>query len=128
MSVVCGCIFFFKQKTAYEMRISDWSSDVCSSDLQGAAPTPRHAEQGRRMGTDPAVPLAEEVGPTVAQGEAAAQVLSDGGPDEALHGRRPEALVVAAVRQHRDAQGRRPEPEVVGGQQGLHTDPVVRGR
>src|SRR3546814_8231120 len=27
------CFFFFKQKTAYEMRISDWSSDVCSSDL-----------------------------------------------------------------------------------------------
>src|SRR3546814_7988647 len=30
------CVFFFKQKTAYEMRISDWSSDVCSSDLAGA--------------------------------------------------------------------------------------------
>src|SRR3546814_8764614 len=29
--------FFFKQKTAYEMRISDWSSDVCSSDLLGVA-------------------------------------------------------------------------------------------
>src|SRR3546814_11083520 len=28
-----SCVFFFKQKTAYEMRISDWSSDVCSSDL-----------------------------------------------------------------------------------------------
>src|SRR3546814_6822647 len=28
--------FFFKQKTAYEMRISDWSSDVCSSDLNGS--------------------------------------------------------------------------------------------
>src|SRR3546814_3904664 len=28
-------IFFFKQKTAYELRISDWSSDVCSSDLVG---------------------------------------------------------------------------------------------
>src|SRR3546814_11284494 len=28
-------IFFFKQKTAYELRISDWSSDVCSSDLHG---------------------------------------------------------------------------------------------
>src|SRR3546814_7887525 len=27
------CLFVFKQKTAYEMRISDWSSDVCSSDL-----------------------------------------------------------------------------------------------
>src|SRR3546814_1294196 len=30
-------LFFFKQKTAYEMRISDWSSDVCSSDLAEAA-------------------------------------------------------------------------------------------
>src|SRR3546814_17083394 len=30
-------LFFFKQKTAYEMRISDWSSDVCSSDLMAAA-------------------------------------------------------------------------------------------
>src|SRR3546814_1871609 len=31
----CVCsFFFFKQKTAYEMRISDWSSDVCSSDLR----------------------------------------------------------------------------------------------
>src|SRR3546814_12630219 len=29
--------FFFKQKTAYEMRISDWSSDVCSSDLDDEA-------------------------------------------------------------------------------------------
>src|SRR3546814_1425883 len=28
------CFFFFKRKTAYEMRISDWSSDVCSSDLK----------------------------------------------------------------------------------------------
>src|SRR3546814_6244062 len=30
-------LFFFKQKTAYEMRISDWSSDVCSSDLEEIA-------------------------------------------------------------------------------------------
>src|SRR3546814_1304576 len=30
---MCFCLFFFKQKTAYEVRISDWSSDVCSSDL-----------------------------------------------------------------------------------------------
>src|SRR3546814_8843582 len=35
MYVICMCCFFFKQKTAYEMRISDWSSDVCSSDLPG---------------------------------------------------------------------------------------------
>src|SRR3546814_2566393 len=34
MGWLCICVcFFFKQKTAYEMRISDWSSDVCSSDL-----------------------------------------------------------------------------------------------
>src|SRR3546814_5308022 len=32
--MVCAVFFFFKQKTAYEMRISDWSSDVCSSDLR----------------------------------------------------------------------------------------------
>src|SRR3546814_2536807 len=31
---MCVMFLFFKQKTAYEMRISDWSSDVCSSDLQ----------------------------------------------------------------------------------------------
>src|SRR3546814_3678552 len=36
-------VFFFKQKTAYEMRISDWSSDVCSSDL-------RHGVGGARDG------------------------------------------------------------------------------
>src|SRR3546814_10182952 len=33
MSGFAVYVFFFKQKTAYEMRISDWSSDVCSSDL-----------------------------------------------------------------------------------------------
>src|SRR3546814_5258700 len=38
-SVVFSFVFFFKQKTAYEMRISDWSSDVCSSDLAGGAYT-----------------------------------------------------------------------------------------
>src|SRR3546814_1591514 len=33
LCLFCLVFFFFKQKTAYEMRISDWSSDVCSSDL-----------------------------------------------------------------------------------------------
>src|SRR3546814_2636566 len=36
IDVVQSNILFFKQKTAYEMRISDWSSDVCSSDLRVA--------------------------------------------------------------------------------------------
>src|SRR3546814_1632715 len=42
MHLICVSIlfvfFFFKQKTAYEMRISDWSSDVCSSDLEMSDP------------------------------------------------------------------------------------------
>src|SRR3546814_6033557 len=46
--------FFFKQKTAYEMRISDWSSDVCSSDLghaQRQQDRPHHrVRQGARAG------------------------------------------------------------------------------
>src|SRR3546814_2227778 len=45
MLVVISCVSFcfFKQKTAYEMRISDWSSDVCSSDLR----------RGRRLARSP---------------------------------------------------------------------------
>src|SRR3546814_5668305 len=39
-------LFFFKQKTAYEMRISDWSSDVCSSDLRPSAGTRYAADPG----------------------------------------------------------------------------------
>src|SRR3546814_1175007 len=50
--LVC-CFFFFKQKTAYEMRISDWSSDVCSSDLWAPntwkSPTPLVREIGPCM-------------------------------------------------------------------------------
>src|SRR3546814_6822244 len=38
MSVFVFLFFFFKQKTAYEVRISDWSSDVCSSDLRREDP------------------------------------------------------------------------------------------
>src|SRR3546814_6018545 len=62
-------LFFFKQKTAYEMRISDWSSDVCSSDLPhgdqgvvstsgspsprpGTLPAPSNPSAARRMVSD----------------------------------------------------------------------------
>src|SRR3546814_4145728 len=53
--------FFFQQKTAYELRISDWSSDVCSSDLfrraalpaaRRAAYEPAHPPAGRRRTED----------------------------------------------------------------------------
>src|SRR3546814_4973497 len=44
----CVLFFFFKQKTAYEMRISDWSSDVCSSDLVEFAVVEEHQPVGRQ--------------------------------------------------------------------------------
>src|SRR3546814_10544969 len=49
LSIICVVFvfFFFKQKTAYEMRISDWSSDVCSSDLL-PAPGPRTRRRNPR--------------------------------------------------------------------------------
>src|SRR3546814_13003554 len=53
--MVFVCIFFFiKQKTAYDMRISDWSSDVCSSDLSApahavAARSQHHRVSGEQM-------------------------------------------------------------------------------
>src|SRR3546814_774050 len=45
--MVVDVVFFFKQKTAYEMRISDWSSDVCSSDLHLEAAADRARGTGR---------------------------------------------------------------------------------
>src|SRR3546814_5777503 len=59
--------FFFKQKTAYEMRISDWSSDVCSSDL--------HRSEIRRA-LDPVVPLGCHPGERRRQ-EGAAEAVAD---------------------------------------------------
>src|SRR3546814_13803567 len=43
--IIC---FFFKQKTAYEMRISDWSSDVCSSDLRQLSEQPPGGSRARQ--------------------------------------------------------------------------------
>src|SRR3546814_2951704 len=45
--VFVSFVFFFKQKTAYEMRISDWSSDVCSSDLLGLLSAVRHFDPNK---------------------------------------------------------------------------------
>src|SRR3546814_5283076 len=58
-------VFLFKQKTAYEMRISDWSSDVCSSDLLAthlilpAKPQPGEVFADRRVELRPAPPLVD---------------------------------------------------------------------
>src|SRR3546814_4616803 len=63
------CFFFFKQKTAYEMRISDWSSDVCSSDL-----LVDHVIQGRA----PAAPESRSDIYNPATGEVSAQLALGG--------------------------------------------------
>src|SRR3546814_3407977 len=58
--IVCF-FFFFKQKTAYEMRISDWSSDVCSSDPPAFLGGSRFSVAGVRC-SFPMVPLSHGVG------------------------------------------------------------------
>src|SRR3546814_5844898 len=70
--VMCFCLFcffFFKQKTAYEMRISDWSSDVCSSDLDhfpdillGREMVAPVAEQGDALDQPPADEFLDRIG------------------------------------------------------------------
>src|SRR3546814_5201010 len=51
--------FFFKQKTAYEMRISDWSSDVCSSDLKERDQFRHPAETIRFFRIEPGMSVAD---------------------------------------------------------------------
>src|SRR3546814_4594501 len=68
----CTSFFFFKQKTAYEMRISDWSSDVCSSDLAA-----RRAENGRgRDAQDSERSRSRRRGPRLARGSGAGHRLA----------------------------------------------------
>src|SRR3546814_5939653 len=67
--------FFFKQKTAYEMRIRDWSSDVCSSDLFEVT---HRRIGGAFMGVD----LAEPIGGLLAEERAVGMVLGAVGAGE----------------------------------------------
>src|SRR3546814_7052780 len=73
MVYICSCMSFYKQQTAYEMRISDWSSDVCSSDLvppppRGGRPSGGEVRESSRpnpranSGASRAPPLHEQLG------------------------------------------------------------------
>src|SRR3546814_2316396 len=79
--------FFFQQKTAYEMRISDWSSDVCSSDLRPHRPSwlasPREAAEHQRDG----------VGIERRRGDAGLAHRAGHTPDHAAFGRSEERRV-----------------------------------
>src|SRR3546814_4630813 len=80
-------IFFFKQKTAYEMRISDWSSDVCSSDLilaVGQFNSVPHRE------IDPRITLARDIAVAVASKPT---VVSGRWPAAVDHGEPPCAQI-----------------------------------
>src|SRR3546814_7922892 len=68
------CFVFFKQKTAYEMRISDWSSDVCSSDLGILKPSRLVAVGAQVSGR--LVSLEVALGDKVAQGGLVAEIDS----------------------------------------------------
>src|SRR3546814_17221840 len=57
--------FFFKQKTAYEMRISDWSSDVCSSDLMAVAVHPDDPRYKAWIGKKVKLPITGRLVPIV---------------------------------------------------------------
>src|SRR3546814_3060881 len=105
----CFKFFFFKQKTAYEMRISDWSSDVCSSDLNrprrdpGERMAPHELDESRDRERGPA-PHAEP-----------------GGGHMDIQNARRLALLVIAGHQHQprpraDEQQRQPQAEQPGGQ------------
>src|SRR3546814_1341122 len=63
MTEVLNYVFFFKQKTAYEMRISDWSSDVCSSDLALDSPVISQLRAQRARVSAEAAALSQRYGP-----------------------------------------------------------------
>src|SRR3546814_10631760 len=92
-------VFFFKQKTAYEMRISDWSSDGCSSDLR--RPPVQHARAARQAARLSS--KAEWL--SIARGRlpsAADSVMSDDSAAHALGARRSLRLVIPRMRPGRD--------------------------
>src|SRR3546814_4927232 len=93
----CYCVFFFfKQKTAYEMRISDWSSDVCSSDLAvGDAHDRDHAAGVDRVVSD------RTLQPCSAPADAGVAGVDRLLPD-LLHALRANLRLVAAVFRPRD--------------------------
>src|SRR3546814_3479588 len=86
------CVCGFKQKAAYEMRMSDWSSDVCSSDLSGPAGLPESASAFLRILMDPFAFLASwreliRAAPALLPPGRPFEMLTHDRPDPACHSR-----------------------------------------
>src|SRR3546814_5152071 len=74
----CVAFFFFKQKTAYELRISDWSSDVCSSDLTTLCAILRALQRQRIAGPQRGGGQEQQMPAPVAGAEQEQLVAADG--------------------------------------------------
>src|SRR3546814_20123450 len=104
---MCAFVFFFKQKTAYEMRISDWSSDVCSSDLADRQTSGRGRlgrawgdGQGNFMGSTVVRLTAGDPAPAtlaLVVGVALARVVAAVAPDVPIQLKSPNDLLVAGA-------------------------------
>src|SRR3546814_4586329 len=100
MCIVCCLVylFFFKHKTAYEMRMSDWSSDVCSSDLIGrghALPRHRGAPFGESLRLVQPIILGDHirlVDARIADRERAPFILHDRPVDRTINGERTRVV------------------------------------
>src|SRR3546814_14030170 len=121
--------FFFKQKTAYEMRISDWSSDVCSSDLLRALNLPVGYDDWRA-----AVVLSKSGGSaTLGFEDGSRGQMPEGNanwPKRGVGGRAFDFLKpgdVIPVKKDGAASARRQIPEG-GGRTGVKDPPTGRGR
>src|SRR3546814_3849199 len=88
--LLCSSFFFFKQKTAYEMRISDWSSDVCSSDLAREQRDLPDAAEVEELITLMPEPEAEPVGHFLRDGEIIARKRPDDDQDQRPEQQRSE--------------------------------------
>src|SRR6058998_429373 len=113
--------FFFKQKTAYEMVMSDWSSDVCSSDLAHVERQPHHQaaggvggeQRGQGLEIAPAAHAADDPQPLCRDAELVAHRHADPGLAH-VEGRDPHASRLTPAPRGRNATaGRRARPASV---------------
>src|SRR3546814_9768616 len=113
---VTWCVFFFKQKTAYELRISDWSSDVCSSDLRQACSAyataaeqvdDRQQDDRADQGGDESHDVEPAAHVRAAADQGGDQPAADEGADDADHDVQQDALLGIGTHDHAERRDRK---------------------